>query len=122
MTEVGKTLRDRSFKFALRTVKLAKFLESEKRDWILSKQVLRSGTSIGANIRESRFAQSRADFISKLQISLKEAEETSYWLELLQAAEFVSETQFASLKKDLDWIIATLVKSLKTVKSHPSSS
>lgn len=86
MTEIGIKLRKKSFEFALRIVKLARFLETEKKDWVLSRQILKSGTSIGANVRESRFAQSTADFVSKLTIALKEAEETEYWLELLTEA------------------------------------
>ena len=116
MTEIGIKLRKKSFEFALRIVKLARFLETDKKDWVLSRQILKSGTSIGANVRESRFAQSTADFVSKLTIALKEAEETEYWLELLTEAEMISEKQCASLQKDLNWIIATLVNSVKVSK------
>ena len=116
MTEIGIKLRKKSFEFALRIVKLARFLETDKKDWVLSRQILKSGTSIGANVRESRFAQSPADFVSKLTIALKEAEETEYWLELLTAAEMISEKQRISLEKDLNWIIATLVNSVKVSK------
>lgn len=116
MTEIGIKLRKKSFEFALRIVKLARFLETDKKDWVLSRQILKSGTSIGANVRESRFAQSTADFVSKLTIALKEAEETEYWFELLTAAEMISEKQRISLEKDLNWIIATLVNSVKVSK------
>ena len=116
MTEIGIKLRKKSFEFALRIVKLARFLETDKKDWVLSRQILKSGTSIGANVRESRFAQSTADFVSKLTIALKEAEETEYWLELLTAADMISEKQRISLEKDLNWIIATLVNSVKVSK------
>lgn len=116
MTEIGIKLRKKSFEFALRIVKLARFLETDKKDWVLSRQILKSGTSIGANVRESGFAQSTADFVSKLTIALKEAEETEYWLELLTAAEMISEKQRISLEKDLNWIIATLVNSVKVSK------
>ena len=116
MTEIGMKLRKKSFEFALRIVKLARFLEADKKDWVLSRQILKSGTSIGANVRESRFAQSAADFVSKLTIALKEAEETEYWLELLTAAEMITERQCVSLQKDLNWIIATLVNSVKVSK------
>ena len=116
MTEIGIKLRKKSFEFALRIVKLARFLETDKKDWVLSRQILKSGTSVGANVRESRFAQSTADFVSKLTIALKEAEETEYWLELLTAAEMISEKQRISLEKDLNWIIATLVNSVKVSK------
>ena len=116
MTEIGIKLRKKSFEFALRIVKLARFLETDRKDWVLSRQILKSGTSIGANVRESRFAQSTADLVSKLTIALKEAEETEYWLELLTAAEMISEKQRISLEKDLNWIIATLVNSVKVSK------
>ena len=116
MTEIGIKLRKKSFEFALRIVKLARFLETDKKDWVLSRQILKSGTSVGANVRESRFAQSTADFVSKLTIALNEAEETEYWLELLTAAEMISEKQRISLEKDLNWIIATLVNSVKVSK------
>ena len=116
MTEIGIKLRKKSFEFALRIVKLARFLETDKKDWVLSRQILKSGTSIGANVRESRFAQSTADFVSKLTIALKEAEETEYWLELLLAADLISEKQSASMQKDLNWLIATLVNSVKVSK------
>ena len=116
MTEIGIKLRKKSFEFALRIVKLARFLETDKKDWVLSRQILKSGTSIGANVRVSRFAQSTADFVSKLTIARKEAEETEYWLELLTAAEMISEKQRISLEKDLNWIIATLVNSVKVSK------
>ena len=116
MTEIGIKLRKKSFEFALRIVKLARFLETDKKDWVLSRQILKSGTSIGANVRESRFAQSTADFVSKLTIALKDAEETEYWIELLTAAEMISEKQRISLEKDLNWIIATLVNSVKVSK------
>ena len=119
MTTIGKKLRDNSFAFALRMVKLSQFLESGKKEKVLSKQVLRSGTSIGANIRESRFAQSNADFIAKLFIALKEAEETEYWLDILNASTFISNDQHASLRQDLDWIIATLINSIKVAKTKP---
>ena len=116
MTEIGIKLRKKSFEFALRIVKLARFLEKDKKDWVLSRQILTSGTSIGANVRESMCAQSTADLVSKLTIALKEAEETKYWLELLTAAEMISEKQRISLEKDLNWIIATLVNSVKVSK------
>ena len=83
MNDAAKLLREKSFTFALRIVKLEQSLENESRDWVLSRQLLKSGTSIGANAREARFAQSNSDFVSKLSISLKEGEETAYWLELL---------------------------------------
>jgi four helix bundle protein len=78
------TVKDKSFVFALRVIKLAKYLENKKREFVLSRQVLRSGTAIGALVREAEHAESRADFIHKMSIALKEAHETLYWLELLR--------------------------------------
>ncbi len=117
MNATAEMLRQRSFEFAVRVVKLARFLSQEKQDWVLARQVLRSGTSIGANIRESRFAQSKADFISKLSIALKEASETQYWLELLSATA-LSKKQGASLKADVDWLVGTLVNVIKSCKRN----
>jgi len=77
-------LRDKSYSFAIRIVKLSQFLNIEKKEYVLSKQILRSGTSIGALIREAEFGQSKADFVSKMSISLKEANETIYWISLLK--------------------------------------
>ena len=116
MTEIGGKLRDNSFAFALRIVKLSQFLETRKKEKVLSRQILRSGTSIGANVRESRFAQSNADFVAKLFIALKEAEETEYWLDLLLSSEYITAEQHTSLRTDLDWLIATLVNSVKKAK------
>ena len=83
--------------FALRIIRLYNYLKEEKQVYVLSKQVLRSGTSIGANIRESVNAQSRMDFINKLNIALKEANETEYWLELLHESDYLDDTQFESI-------------------------
>lgn len=80
---MNSAVRDKSFSFALRIVKLYRYLKEEKKEYVLSKQVLRSGTAIGALVRESQYAESKADFIHKLAIALKEANETDYWIELL---------------------------------------
>ena len=120
MNDAAKTLRERSFAFALRIVKLVDVLDSECRDWTLSRQLLKSGTSIGANIRESRFAQSPADFVSKLSIAVKEAEETSYWLELLHGSQRITTADFQSLAADLNFLIGTLVNTIKTCKGRIS--
>lgn len=103
--------------FAVRIVKFSKFLENEKREYILSKQILRSGTSIGANLHECINAQSRADFVSKMQIALKEANETDYWLELFLESEIIDQLMYKSLHDDLNEIIALLVSSIKTTKT-----
>ena len=102
--------------FALRTVNLYKYLCNDKNEYVMSKQLLRSGTSIGANIAESEHAQSTADFISKLYIGLKEANETKYWLTLLYRAEYLNETEYESLMKDLRVILGTLVNTIKKTK------
>ena len=113
-------LYELSKKFALRTVRLYQFLTDEKKEYIMSKQVYRSGTSIGANIAESINAQSRADFLSKLSISLKEATETKYWLELLYESAYLKEEEFKSIINDLNIILGTLVNTIKKVKENKS--
>ena len=105
-----------SMDFALRIVKLYKYLCNEKIEYVMSKQLLRSGTSIGANIAESEHAQSTADFISKLYIALKEANESKYWLTLLAKAEYLTETEYESMMTDLRIIIGTLVNTIKKTK------
>ena len=102
--------------FALRIIKLYKFLKEEKQVYVLSKQVLRSGTSIGVNVRESVNAQSRMDFINKLNIALKEANETEYWLELLHESDILDQKQFESIYDNCKKIVATLTKIIKTTK------
>ena len=116
MNETAKVLREKSFAFALRIVKLTQCLEDAQRNWVLSRQLLKSGTSIGANIRESKFAQSNSDFISKLSIALKEAEESAYWIDLLFAAGLISRDDFSILTAELKWLIGTLVNVVKSCK------
>jgi len=111
-------LKDKSYQFAIRIVKLAKYLQEEKKDFILSNQVLRSGTAIGALIAESEFAQSKPDFISKLHISIKEANETKYWLRLLKDSFFINEKMYDSLNPDLIELIKILTSSIKTAKEN----
>ena len=98
-----------SKKFALRIVKLYNYLCEQKKEYVLSKQIYRSGTSIGANLAESIYAQSEADYINKLKIALKEASESKYWIELLYEAELISQSEFDSLTNDINIIIGTLV-------------
>ncbi len=105
-----------SKKFALRIIKLYSYLYDEKREYVISKQIYRSGTSIGANIAESFFAQSEADYIHKLKISLKEASETKYWLELLFESEIISEEEFDSLTNDLNTIIGTVINIINKIE------
>lgn len=110
--------RRKSKAFAVRIIRFAKFLQSDKHDFVISNQIFRSGTSIGANVRESYNAQSKADFINKLHIALKEADETAYWLELLMESEMIDKSQFDSLYNDLREIIALLTSSIKTSKDQ----
>ena len=104
--------------YAIRIVKLYKYLNDVKKEFVISKQILRSGTSIGANISESVYAQSRQDFISKLSISLKEASETKYWLEILYETDFIDDTQFESLSDDNSKLIGTLVNIINSTKNN----
>ena len=113
-----RIIEEKTLEFAVRIVKFYRYLVAEKKEYVISKQILRSGTSIGANVRESRNAQSSADFINKLNISLKEADETQYWLELMKRAEIIKTNQFESLNKDLIEIIAMLTTSIKTLKKN----
>ena len=107
-----------SLDFALRIVNLYKSLCNEKAEYVMSKQLLRCGTSIGANIAESEHAQSKADFLSKLYISLKEANETKYWITLLAKADYLSDAESESVMKDLRIIIGTLVNTIKKTKDN----
>jgi four helix bundle protein len=109
-------LRNKSYDFAIKIVKASQILVSERKEFVLSKQILRSGTAIGALIRESEFAASKADFIYKLTISLKEANESEYWLMLLRDTDYISEEEFNQLKSDCNELIAMLVSSIKTSK------
>ncbi len=109
-------LANKTVDFAVRIVRFYQYLCKEKKEYVLSKQILKSGTSIGANVRESRNAQSKADFINKLNVALKEADETQYWLEIMERAEIIDSKQIESLHNDLYEIISILVSSIKTVK------
>ena len=104
--------------FAIRIIKLYKYLSEEKKEFVISKQILRSGTSIGANISESIFAQSRMDFVSKMSIALKEANETKYWLELLVETDYLTEEQYKSVAENVKKIIGTLVNIVNSTKNN----
>ena len=106
---------DLSYNFGVRIVKFYRYLTS-KQVYVLSKQILRCGTSIGANVHESIHAQSKADFINKMNIALKEADETDYWLRLLKDSDVIEEEEYNSLLKDVKQIIGTLVKIIKNAK------
>ena len=112
MTE--NAVREKSKKLALRIINLYKHLCDEKHEYVLSKQVLRSGTSIGANIREAQRGQSKPDFYSKMNIALKEADETAYWLELLYESDYIGKSAFDSIYADCDEIIKLLTSITKT--------
>ena len=110
-------LKDKSYDFAIRIVKLSRFLMDEKREFVLSKQILKSGTAIGALIREAEFAQSKADFVNKMSIALKEANETDYWISILKDTDFISNAQFASLHSHCRELLAMLISTVKTGKN-----
>jgi four helix bundle protein len=109
-------LKTKSYDFALRILKLHRFLVRENKEYILSKQILRSGTSVGANIEEANQAQSKADFIHKLSIALKEASETNYWLRLLRDGEILEPKLAESILHDCEEIQRMLTASIKTSK------
>ena len=115
----GGPLHTKSYNFAVRIVKM--FLHFTENDWKLQaiyKQILRSGTSISANVHESEFAQSASDFASKLHIALKEANETMNWLNLLHDTDFLDDNRFESLANDCNEVIALLISSIKTIKKN----
>ena len=109
-------LNEKSFSFSLRIIKLFKYMQNNHKEYILSKQVLRSGTAIGALVREAKYAQSKADFLNKLMIALKEANETKYWLELLYQSNYIDQKMYKSIEPDIDTLLKLLVASTKTVK------
>lgn len=109
---------ERSFDFAVKTVEFYKHLCKDKKEYILSKQLLRAGTSIGANVSEAQRGQSKADFISKMSIALKEANETDYWLRLLNRTGYLADVQFDELKSDIENIISILTAINKTAKAN----
>ena len=103
--------------FALRIIKMYKYLISEKKEYILSKQILRCGTSIGANVKEAIRGQSKADFYAKMSIALKEASETEYWLELLNESDYIEEKHFRSIYPECQELIKILTSICKTIDS-----
>ena len=110
-------LKDKSYTFAIKIVKLSQFLEREKKEYVLNKQVLRSGTAIGAIIREAEFAQSPADYINKFSIALTEANETDYWLSILKETKYIENELYESLSNDCKEILSMLVSTVKTLKT-----
>ena len=111
-----KAIQEKSFGFAIRIINLCKYLQNEKQDYIAYKQLFRCGTSIGANVAESQQAQSRADFVSKLNIALKEAYETDYWLRLLYETQYLSQEAYQSVISDCREIERLLISIVKTSK------
>ena len=115
MSNSKSILKEKSFAFALRSIKLYEYLKCTKKEYIISKQMLRSGTSIGANIREAQNAESSADFIHKFGIAQKECDETLYWLELLFASEYLSELEFNSIHDEGDELLRMIRSSILTL-------
>ncbi len=114
----ANVLKDKSFQFAIRIVNLYKYLAAEKNEYVLSKQLLRSGTAIGALQREAEQAESKADFIHKLAIAQKEANETIYWLELLFKTEYINLSAFESMNKDAIELLKLLTSIIKSSKMN----
>ena len=116
MNQRSNPVKEKSFTFAVRVVKLAKYLQTEKKEYVLSKQVLRSGTAIGALVREAEHAESKADFTHKMSIALKEANETLYWLDLLHETDYLTDPSHTSIHADSEELIKLLVSIVKTSK------
>ena len=114
----GNIIYDKSYDFAIRIVKLYNCLAGEHKEYVLSKQVLRSGTAIGTLVREAKFAQSRADFINKMSIALKEANETSYWLDLLHDTNYINQKMHQDINSDINELISLLVSIVKNSKNN----
>ena len=116
MSENKTVLKDKSFAFALRCVNLYKYLTESKREFVLSKQLLRSGTSVGANIREAQNAESTADYIHKFSIAQKECDETIYWLELLNAANYLTKEEVSSIHSEAKELLKMIRSAILTLK------
>jgi four helix bundle protein len=111
-------IKEKSFSFALEVIQIYKKLNSEKKEFVMSKQLLRSGTSIGANIREAEYAQSKADFINKLSIALKEANEADYWIELLHISGYINLEDFQNTKQKISEQLRLLTSIINTSKQQ----
>jgi|SRR5690554_448175 len=114
-------LKDKSYAFAIQIIRLSQYLVSERKEYVLSKQLLRSGTAVGALIREGEFAASKADFVNKFTVSLKEANETEFWLMLLKDTDYLDIDQFNVLHSQCKELISMLVSSIKTTKLRINS-
>ncbi|MBQ7244965.1 MAG: four helix bundle protein [Alphaproteobacteria bacterium] len=121
MINKKETVKEKSKKFALRIVHLYQYLTDNKKEFVLSKQILRSGTSIGANLAESTCAVTEKDFLSKVYIALKETEETLYWLDLLKESKFIDSKSHSSMFADCQEIAKMLTKTIKTLRSRLQS-
>jgi four helix bundle protein len=118
--KTNNVVKDKSFAFALRIVKMYQYLSEEKREYVLSKQLLRSGTAIGALVREAEQAESKADFIHKMAIALKEANESDYWIELLFRSDYLDQKSYQSIQADLTKLLKLLTAIIKTAKARRS--
>ena len=107
--------------FALRIIRLYRYLTEEKKEHVIAKQIYRSGTSIGANVAESLYAQSKADYVHKLRIALQEASETEYWLDLLRDSNLIEDKAYESIEKDIKTIIGTLINIINKVRVEETS-
>lgn len=114
----ANVMKEKSFLLASRIIKLYKYLVEEKREYVLAKQVLRSGTSVGANVREAQNAESKKDFIHKLAVAQKECDETLYWLELLVDGEFLSKEEFEGIYNQSNEVMKIITKALLTSKNN----
>ena len=121
MTRKNNSIAEKSMAFAVRIVDLYRYLSGQKHEGVMSKQILRSGTSVGANVREANSAQSKSDFISKMSIALKECDETGYWLELLERTRYLSRDEYHSIEADCRELFAMLTAILKSARSKPTS-
>jgi four helix bundle protein len=116
MSEYGDFLMEKAMSFSIRIVKLYTYLKDEKKEYVLSKQMLRSGTSIGANLSEAQCAISKKDFLAKVYISLKESSETLYWITLLHKTNYLTEEEFNSIYKDCEELKKLLISITKNTK------
>ncbi len=121
MTGKSNVVAEKSLDFAVRVVNMYRILKNRHRETVISKQVLRAGTSIGANVREALSAQSTADFLAKLSIALKECSETDYWLELLHRTNLLTQAEYDSISMDCQELFALLTSIIKTTKRNNSN-
>ncbi|MGF7218319.1 four helix bundle protein [Spirosoma lacussanchae] len=111
-------IREKSFRFAVRAIRLYQYLSDGQKEYVLSKQMLRSGTSVGANVREADNAESKADFIHKMGVAQKETDETLYWLELMKETGYLAEKEFASMHADADELLKLIRSIIITAKAN----